>query len=369
MKRWLLGRRQQRLDGRHAAISPSANRCHARNLAFERCEDRLVLSGTPLTLDATPLTTQESGFITINSSVLIQGNTNNFLMDADNFNQIAGDVRVIDVDNSVGFGLQTPVDTPVDLPRINFDSAGNESLTVDDGTGNNLPDTVNDPPGLKGLKPQLLVIDEPIFLGSPSSADIRDLREAGSLEVATTVATTQRAYESKLSMVVASNLDRDGVLPPRAPLQAQPLVAELARTVVFETANQGDMAVDNEAKYPVQSPLDSPSVRNDPVSALLPASSARYETSPDHEHSTPTAGVANRTPTLRLGLSAENSEQALIPPERLDDKRLDAHATTFAQWPTLATVVASYLLIERNRPGDTQAVQSPPRRNRQAPVK
>ncbi len=218
-----------------------------------------------------------------------------------------------------------------------------------------------DTPGLSGGTIKPLVIDEPIQIAAFTlPSDNSALREGGALEVAAAVNTTRRAYESQLSAVIASNLNRDGILPATAPARAQPVVAELARMVAFETVGlqphvRPDKTVQASDDQPIEPSQTTPATLQ-PVAAHL-EDAPIFRTVTDKATSDETATKTSKA-VSHVGKTTTNLA------ERIDNEHQAARVTNFAEWPVLATVIAGYLLIERRSPQAIQAVQTPPRRQR-----
>jgi len=415
MKHWIPKRRDQR----HSTPKPSSRRCRARRLAFEHCEDRCLLSGNPLTTEAVSISpVQEGGFITVNANSFLLNGANDFLLedvsfssltvepllvDQWNFIRAAGisrlDFRVapealpddagsnitistvsqqIDVtvpvhgisitDTTDDAGFDQSLNSPSSEPQVqkSFVEPANDSISGNDenvktlevassaATNNRLTKnkpTSNRPTSNETDTSQDLADEtaELLAITLPVQVITNQPTEGGAIEVAQAVASTQRAYETQLSALIASNLDRDGFLPTSAPPRAQPVVAELARAVVFETVAQHDVFQVGSAEQAAEDRRVEPPQAT--PTAYAPVSAQRNDS------------PANRTGNSRTGdsptgLSLSAKELA----ERMEDEQSSAQAATFAQWPTLATVITGYLLIERRSPSAAQMVQTPPRR-------
>lgn len=220
-------------------------------------------------------------------------------------------------------------------------------------------------PGLAGQTPQLQIIDEPVQLASNlPEIDERESREGGSLPVLSVVTAAQRAYEEQLTAVVANNLDRDGELPSATPQPIRPIVAELAREVVFQMAmpqhetHDGEQqpAADELHRKPSQTSAADPgrSVSND---SRIAADFSERSTRKD------VIDVAFQDiEEAETNEQAEHAAAAIA--KRIDGDRKQARATVFAHWPVAAGVVVSYLLIDRRSSSAVAAVQTPPRRPR-----
>ncbi|NOZ40284.1 MAG: hypothetical protein GXP24_08675 [Planctomycetes bacterium] len=407
MKRWI----RKRHDQRHSTLSPSSRRCRARRLAFERCEDRRMLSGnSPVAHVSLALSAGEGGFITVSANSFLQTNANNFLFDAGSLNQTIGDFTLLDIGQTVSFGeplvtsgaasdfdldSSAPVftvnrtnDLGIDSPFPAFlgnETSGNEAnssiaptfgptigpslydLDLTDvqaqepllpTTGNS--DALDDkntlaedhtnaqtdgPPGLQGKTTQLLVIEDPIqIVSSPLNTDRSGQREGGALEVATAVHNTQQAYETQLSAVIAHNLDRNAVLPTTVATPARPVVAEIARAVAFETLGQQRVIstgeIDRVKVQPLRESTEVTSPRLNPVAAQL-------RTTPADSTAAVNATIDATTQSSRALRSAKGTAANLV--ERIENEQQSAQIANFAQWPTLATVIASFLLIETRR--------------------
>ncbi len=419
MKRWL----PKRYDRRHATVSPSRHASRARRLAFERCEDRRMLSGSSLTTEvANTSFAGEGGFLTVNTSSYLLNSVNNFLPDAYSFSQptarlglsaqwhlIGADQQIIasDFTSLFEYDISRPVFSADTTNDLGFDalfpaSLGDEDTssiasTIGSSISPSHPDLnlsdvqvlkpllptieVNDPlvdeniivderqdtlannrPGLPGNTAKLLVIEQPIqILTSPRYASEADQHEGGALEVAVAVHTTQRAYETQLSAVITSNLNRDGMLPTTVPMRVQPVIAELARAVAFETVALEETVQTSTAAKITEGPFIEAIQATPP--ALKPVA-AQLRVRPVFR---PTAVEATTVETTaRVSISSRTGEDPSANlAERVENDQQTAWAMNFSQWPILATVIASYLLIERHSPQATQTVQTSPHCNRQ----
>ncbi len=390
---------RKRHDQRHSKVYLSSGRCHARRLAFERCEDRRMLSGISFTTNVSLVPIQsEGGFLTVNTNGFFSTTANNFLSDADSFNQpldvfaLTYQWQLINTGQLLGAAADTTGNeaassfaTPTLRPTLlDFDlsdtlvleppisSTGNsvtqdkEIIDVDDLHDN----FSNDAPGLPGKTLKPLVIEDPIQIGTiPPNSDEFEQREGGALEVAAMVNTTQRAYETQLSAAIVHNLNRDGMLPTTAPTPTRPVVAELARAIAFETLGQqqgnqtGEMnrATSGQLREPTQATPQ----KIEPVSVQLRVTPAGRTSTEKAE--------SNESSTQVYAASHVGEDSAAYLAERIENEQQAAQIATFAQWPTLATVIAGYLLIERRSPKSAQTVQTPPRRQRrrqhQTPVR
>lgn len=219
-------------------------------------------------------------------------------------------------------------------------------------------------PGLAGKTPQLQIIDEPVQLaGNLPEIDERESREGGSLPVLSFVTAAQRAYEEQLTAVVANNLDRDGDLPSATPQPIRPIVAELAREVVFQMAMPQHETHEGEHQPAADELHRKPSQ----TSAADTGRSVSNDSRIDTDFSEP----STRNDVIDVAFKdieeAETNEQAehaaAATAKRIDGDRKQARATVFAHWPVAAGVVVSYLLIDR-RSSTISAVQTPPRRPR-----
>jgi|GEM_PF-6876902 len=241
---------------------------------------------------------------------------------------------------------------------------------VDDNVEGDFGNKIDDSSGLPGKTSRMLVIDESIQISSSQiAANQLEQREGGALGVFAAVITTQRAYESQLAEVIARNLDRDGTLPKLAQPQAQPLVAELARAIAFETmepqrlvqADATEHVITDEGQF-ADPPQATPAVL-EPAPVPASVTSVGYHSLPEHR--------AIRETTGKLGSShsanTKAGEHIAIPSGRVDDEQAAAHAVTYATWPLLATTIAAgYLIIERQQQSDATTVQMPPRRQHQS---
>ena len=372
-----------------------------------------MLSGVSLTTPVTLVpTVYEGGFITvssISSTSFLQADANNFLFDVDrlsftasgftsfgfgdvvsnnvvsdavvrgtivHFGQPLGSLNAVgDSDSDAASSIAAPtlgptlvefdlshtlVVKPVNPPVEKIDSPVKPKIDV-----NTSHDSLaSAPAGLPGNTTKPLVIEDPIRIGPVSlnsrNADDSEVREGGALAVAAMVNTTQRAYETQLSAVIANNLNRDGLLPAAAPNRVRPVVAELARAVAFETIGQQAIPtskIDRVIGGPLHEPSQTTQPTLEPVAAQL--------------RDTP---AANDWAAEKVARDATNTHAAIIPQdseensgnlaERIENEQHVAQISiaTFAQWPTLATVIAGYLLIERRRVPSSRMVQTPPRR-------
>ena len=402
MKRWI----PKHYDQQHSAALPSSRRCYARRLAFERCEARRMLSGVSLT---TPVllapNVYEGGFITVSTAGFLQTEANNFLFDADSlsftangftsfdfdyvvsdatvrFGQPLGTLNAVD-DSGSGAALSIAAPTlgpthgptlvefdlsdtlfikPADPPVEKIDSSVEPKIVVDTSHDS----LANVPQGLSGNTTKPLVIEDPIRIGPVSlnsrNTDDSDVREGGALAVAAMVNTTQRAYETQLSAVIANNLNRDGLLPTAAPNRVRPVVAELARAVAFETIGQQAIPT-SEIDRVIGGPLHEPSQTTQPT--LEPVAAQPRDTPSAGDWAAGKAAIdATNTHTAIIFRDGEETSADLA--ERIENEQHAAQISiaTFAQWPTLATVIAGYLLLERRSDPSSPAVQTPPRYRR-----
>ena len=371
----------------------------ARPLAFERCEDRRMLAGTAIVADVSlaPVA-NEGGFITVSANGFLRTSANDFFSDAVFFNGSFGDFTLFDFGNVISFdqvlgtldadgdssgithgdiasSIASPAIGPVAGPTagpLHYDFDLSESLvlpTTGDSTLANveadsplekvLDEPSVDTPGLSGGTVKPLVIDEPIQVAGFTLPSVHSSRrEGGVLAVATAVHTTQHDYESQLSAVIANNLNRDGKLPTTAPVRAQPVVAELARMVAFETVEQQQAIRTNEAVQAV----DDHRIDSAPASpVMLQPVSAQLDTGPALRIS---ASEATSDEQATHATHAIPHDEPTSPnlAERIDNEQQAARVATFAEWPVLATVITGYLLIERRSPQAVRAAQVPPRR-------
>jgi len=254
--------------------------------------------------------------------------------------------------------LDTLTQNPL-LPKTKGDISLKDNVNASvDLPVDNLPDNfpegpTGDPPGLGGKTAKLLVIDEPIQLAAFSLPAVDSTKqEGGTLEVAAAVHTTQHAYESQLSAVIASNLDRNGILPATAPTRVQPVVAELARMVAFETVGQQPVVRADNSVQTTDSPRMTPAQTTPMTQQTI---SAQLDNTPTHR--TSASKVARDVPATHTSfpafLPASETTSNLaerIEAEQIEHGELAARVTTFAEWPVLATVIAGYLWIERRSP-------------------
>jgi len=205
------------------------------------------------------------------------------------------------------------------------------------------------------------------ILGSQFSTDYQHQHEGGAIEVTMVVDTTQQAYETQLSAVIASNLDRNGLLPVPVPPHAQPLFPELARSVAFEMAEQHSVSAAREAEQAMHrhragalqiclTALEGPSAQLRETSAHSRISSAGA-TSVE-------VATAIKAAAIAAALAGAPDEQPIGLQEPAEDDQQAAHATTFAQWPLLATAVASYLLVDRRTQNVARTEATPSRPGR-----
>ena len=385
MKRWIPARH----DRRHAALAPASRRCRARRLAMERCEDRRMLSGSSLTTEFVNVSlVGEGGFLAVNTSGFLLTDANNFLFDADSFGQPTTRFGLSTQWQPTGVGQQIIVPNysstfdneaassiaPTIGPALyDFDLSGKQVLDVrvltsgeDDLSSDNekiLVDNppyarANDSPGLQGKTTKFLVNEDSIqIVASLRNSDRRDQREGGTLEVAAVVLTTQRAYETQLSAVIVSNLNRDGMLPTTAPTLRQPVVAELARAVAFETIGLRTEVQAVEATQMTEGPLVEPT-----PSTLEPVATLQHV--PSLRHPSATETMTGETTANTSTISGRSEDSATYLAERVENEQQAAQAIHFAQWPTLATLITGYLLIEHRSPQAAETVQMPPRRQR-----
>ena len=205
--------------------------------------------------------------------------------------------------------------------------------------------------------PRLLVINEPILiLASHVSKTQQRSDEGGAIQVFAAVADTQQAFETQLASAAVERLNEENALPAIPVRQTQPIVAQLARAVAFETVSYQTTPVQKATVGPYELPTE----QNSTVSEGVPVP-AGVSLQDSLSTSTKTEREAS---TSRDLTNAEPSEPAFAPTERIDQEHETTLATTFASWPVLASVVASYLLVERYPHSREQSVQTPPRRQR-----
>lgn len=238
------------------------------------------------------------------------------------------------------------VRTPVTIVKASSDA------TLDEQQGS---------PALDYKTAELLVINEPIPITSEQISSSESIsHEGGTLEVSTALASTQHAYETQLAALVVFNLDRDEILPARAPQRTQPVVAELARLVTFELAGQHELTNTDGTDQPAgRNREDTSAATSKPesTSAHIPAKSVSMNLTHSREHAMPAEFAESSARE-----ADDDALQTFQSSARFDDKHQSVSATAFAQWPAFAAAVASYILIERRGQSAVQAVQTPPRR-------
>lgn len=164
-----------------------------------------------------------------------------------------------------------------------------------------------------------------IYLPHEETADeLAESSEGGPIKVTQAVVEAQRAYETKVFAAVAAQLDEQDFLAQPAPPVEQPLSAELARSMAFESLElepSSDPARLNDSSAP---------------SAMLPPTS--FDEDP-------------------------LASKPAMDEEPTDDEPADALA--FAQWPLLYSATVGAVLVGTRRRTRTGTAQLPPRRNRQ----
>ena len=343
----------------------------------------MLAGAAPVTNVSLAPVANEGGFLTVSANAFLRTSANDFSSDGDittlfdfgnviSFGQPLGTLDAVgDIDNDVSKSIISPTAGPLyydfdlsdslALPKTGDSVTVNEDINIpaDIPLEKILDDPTVDTPGLSGGTVKPLVIDEPIQIATFTLPSVNSmLREGGALEVAAAVHTTQRAYESQLSAVIASNLNRDGILPATAPTRAQPVVAELARMVAFETVGQQphirpDETVQASDDLPLE-PVQATPTTLQPVAAHMDDSSI-FRTATNTTTNDETA-----THTFQAASPAGETTPNLA--ERIENDQQAARVTTFAEWPVLATVIAGYLLIERRSPQAIQAVPTLRRR-------
>ncbi len=366
----MIGRLQEWWRRRN--IESQGKSCHWRQLAFQQCEDRRLLSSSSLvgTGVFTPMP-EVGGFLTVSTDGLLNRGASNLLFDGSVQEPFAGAVLWESLDFSAGMhsfdndqselgGI--PADSPtINQPVLPRDSTEKPvSETPEDaptGANNNgsHPIVLEDPPeifptevlaGLPAQSARILVIDEPLPIAERGLNSLNVTPgDGGTLEVAAAVATTQRAYQSQLYAATASRLDRGEALPVALPQPIQPPSSELAHAVADTPTGKRNTFIESEPAPPRGS--------LEPLSLRLHFPSSESAVSHENE-SEDTAQHTSATETKSKGNLAE----------RVENENQAGHATTFAQWPTLAAVVAGYLLIERSSPPVNSTVQTPPRGSR-----
>ncbi len=358
MKRWTKKRR----DHQHTQARPKSRGSRARRLAFERCEDRIVLSGSSLTVQFVGLPNAgDGGFLAFDSSRFLQTKENDFLLDANGFSPT---MNFFDLGNLVSdnIGGESDLSGPKTLgPIVPADDA---IATQDDGVNQNASseDSQDDAlPGLSGKTSRFSVINDSIqIVAYRSSTATSAKREGGTLEVAIAINTTQRAYETQLAAIVVHNLNHDETLPVAAPHRMQPIVAELARAVVFETLGQQPAISTGEVDHVTSEQL----LQTTQIAPLTSETvSLRQDISQAH-YSTTRKVIAEESATHDDEKPTLNGKSHANFAERVDDEQQAAFASTYAQWPALAAVIAGYLMVDRSVASTETSVQKPLRRGR-----
>ncbi len=266
--------------------------------------------------------------------------------------------------------VETPllVEPPVNIDTTDFHTPTTDGAlaadTFDDNTvvGNAVQEPVDQPfpdaPGISGKTAQLEVIDDVIQLvGYEQQTTTRDTAEGGAIQVASAIASTQRAYETQLSATIVRKLNDDATLPTAPTPQRQPVLAELARAVAFETVSYQRSAshTAHEQSVEVETPSEPETATAD--SDLL---SADDKTREDSSAESAVAQLDARHDPFVV----EHNEPRRRPAERIDDESDSTVTSIFTRWTALISIVASYLLIERRPRSPENTVQTPPRRGR-----
>lgn len=216
-----------------------------------------------------------------------------------------------------------------------------------------------------GESPRLLVINDPILILASHESDTQQRSdEGGAIQVFAAVTETQQAFETKLVSAVVEKLNGEGVLPAIPQRQSQPVVAQLARAVAFEAVRYEP----TPQAAPTKMPTDAATVEPRELPAQInagasPGSKISARVSPRETLST-TSRIDRQEASSHDLNDVERREPASAPTERIDQEHETTLATTFATWPVLASVVVSYLLVERYPHNREQSVQTPPRRQR-----
>lgn len=266
-----------------------------------------------------------------------------------------------------GFPRSAPLDLDVSLtvdpPAIDETLQDSEDLDGSPTLSPELP-LENSVSG-SGEPPRLLVIDEPIqILASQDKGSRKPSDEGGVIQVFAAVAETQQAFETKLASAVVERLNEADVLPAIPARESQPVVAQLARAVAFETVSYQPSPQGNPTSLPTDdAPVETQELPTDLNSSVSNGGKPPAGVSMQDSISTSTKTTREEY-TSRDVTDGVAHEASRVPTERIDQEHDKTLASTFATWPVLASVVASYLLVERHPHNREESVQTPPRRQR-----
>jgi len=231
--------------------------------------------------------------------------------------------------------------------------------------------------GRANPKAKLLVIDEHLHRLARNKSDSQDLREGGSLNIASVVHATQNAYETQISALIADNLDRDRALPSVGLQHARPVSAELARMVTFEVAHHrssDETAAEVEATEFEATELEATEASSKPKPIKRPATklgSVSIETADQQEvqlakqienAAAAASGIDGSGTDIHLTSIDAADQHDFRRGERLENKQREVSLVAFAEWPVLASVVTSYLIFEYRKPAAGKVEKKPRRR-------
>ena len=172
-------------------------------------------------------------------------------------------LELVDVfPQSVPFDL----DVSLNLDPPALDPAPETSEAIDDTPTLALEMPLENSVSGSGESPQLLVINEPILiLSSHVSKTQQRSDEGGAIQVFAAVADTQQAFETKLASAVVEKLNDEDALPAIPARQTQPVFAQLARAVAFETVSYQSSTVEKASVGPYELPTEQNSTVSEGV--------------------------------------------------------------------------------------------------------
>jgi hypothetical protein len=364
---------QLRFDGRH------------RRLMFERCEERLPLSGTPvLPVDASPL---EGGFISLDAGDYLSTASNNFL-DADSgeslfsFDRTAiltisganidldawyslnsiptsvvgGELTVLRVNDVMGvpldfdfnlFSADEAVLSSTDIAGEN----GSIGIVADGGSENILVDAVGD---RLGFEPSGASTDTT----SRETTDADLSRHVGSSEV---VVDDWRSTTEAVE-VLAADADRFE-LPNRKGDEAFTNSAEGGPIEVAQAVVETQQAFEAQVFSSVAALLDEQDHLAQPTAPVGQPLSSELARSVAFE----TVGLEPTVDSAPFEDSQASSADISASAAVVDVKEADSEpsrALALAQWPLVFSATMGAILVGSRRFGQSRAAQLPPRRNR-----
>ena len=159
-------------------------------------------------------------------------------------------------------------------------------------------------------------------------------------------------------------LNTEDVLPAIPARPTHPVVAQLARPVAFETVTYPSSPLETSTNLPAKEAAAEAQELPDELNSNVSARSKNPAGLSRQEPLSSTSKTTREESASQDLTDAEPHKPSQTPAERIDQEHDTTLATTFATWPVLASVVASYLLAERHSRDREASVQTPPRRQR-----